>query len=271
LAANTTYTLTVSGVTSSSGVALASDMTSTFTTAAAAPPPPTVQYEGTLFPSQQAASSGLVSVNTAGLVTIQLTDATASTTFTAQFCPSYLIYTAQPYPCIALGSVTTTASGSATATMQFPQAGSWAGEFDLNSGSTTEYQTGLGPAADANGVTQVYAAALQLETTVNGKGDGGTGTQDPLTSGSVTYSSGSLQFTLAGASPDTVYTSTEAAVLGGSSSYLLYNSAGQSAFTTNASGDVTFTVLQDATAGDIFTVDSNSGAGYIGGFTVPAS
>ena len=274
LAANTTYTLTVSGVTSSSGVALASNMTSSFTTAAAAPPPPTMQYQGTLFPYAQNAGSGQVSVNTAGLVAIQLTGANASTTYAAQFCPSYSIYTQTPYACIALGNVTTSASGSATSSTQFPQAGSWAGEFQLVSGTTTEFETGLVPTADANGVTQVYTAALQPETKVNGKGDGDTGTQGPLTSGSVTYSSGSLQFTLTGASPDTVYTSTEAGVLGGSSSYLLYNSAGQSAFTTNSSGDVTFTVLQDGTAGDIFTVDTNnanSGAGYIGGFSVPAS
>jgi len=275
LTANTAYTLTVSGVTSSSGVALVpGSMTSTFTTAAAAPPPPTMQYQGTLFPYAQNSGSGQVSVNTGGLVAIQLTGATASTTYAAQFCPSFSIYTQNPYACIALGNVTTSTSGSATATTQFPQAGSWAGEFNLISGTTIEFETGLVPAADANGVTQAYTAALQLATTVNGKGDGATGTQGPLTSGSVTYSNGSLQFTLTGASPDTVYTSGEDGVLGGSSSYLLYNSAGQSAFTTSASGDVTFAVLQDGTAGDIFTVDTNnanSGAGYIGGFTVPAS
>ena len=233
-----------------------------------------MQYQGTLFPYAQNAGSGQVSVNTAGLVAIQLTGANASTTYAAQFCPSYSIYTQTPYACIALGNVTTSASGSATSSTQFPQAGSWAGEFQLVSGTTTEFETGLVPTADANGVAQVYTAALQPETKVNGKGDGDTGTQGPLTSGSVTYSSGSLQFTLTGASPDTVYTSTEAGVLGGSSSYLLYNSAGQSAFTTSASGDVTFTVLQDGTEGDIFTVDTNnanSGAGYIGGFSVPAS
>jgi hypothetical protein len=233
-----------------------------------------MQYQGTLFPYAQNSGSGQVSVNTGGLVAIQLTGATASTTYAAQFCPSFSIYTQNPYACIALGNVTTSTSGSATATTQFPQAGSWAGEFNLISGTTIEFETGLVPAADANGVTQAYTAALQLATTVNGKGDGATGTQGPLTSGSVTYSNGSLQFTLTGASPDTVYTSGEDGVLGGSSSYLLYNSAGQSAFTTSASGDVTFAVLQDGTAGDIFTVDTNnanSGAGYIGGFTVPAS
>ena len=276
LTAGTTYTLTVSNVTSSSGTAMTSAITTTFTTAAATAPPPTAQYQGTLFPEQASGGSGQVSVNTAGLVTIQLTGAPATTTYAAQFCPSYLIYTAKPYACIALGNVASTASGSATATTQFPQAGSWAGEFQLVSGTTTEYETGLVPTSDANGVTQVYMAALQSDTTVNGKGDGATGTQGPLTSGSVTYTSStqSLLFTLTGASPDTIYTSGEDGVLGGSSSYLLYTSSNQSAFTTDSSGDVTFTVLQDGTAGDIFTVDTNnvnSGAGYVAGFTVPAS
>lgn len=273
LAAGTTYTLTVSGVTSSNGGATISAMTSSFTTASSTYGAATVQYEGTLFPYAQVSGSGQVSVNTAGLVTIQLTGAKAGTTYAAQFCPSFSIYTQQPYPCIALGDVTTSASGAATVTTQFPQSGSWAGEFQLVSGSTTEYQTDIVPAADSNGVTQVYTAALQLDTKVNGDGIGDSGPQSPLTSGSVTYSNGSLQFTLKGAAPDTTYTSGEDGVLGGSSSYLLYNSAGQSAFTTDSSGDVTFTVLQDGTAGDIFTVDtnSNSGAGYIAGFSVPAS
>jgi hypothetical protein len=246
-------------------------MTSTFTTAAATSPSPTVQYQGTLLPYGQVSGSGQVSVDTAGLVTIQLTGAKAGTAYAAQFCPSYSIYTQQAYACISLGNVTTSATGSANANMQFPQPGSWAGEFLLNSGSTTEYETGLVPTSDANGVTLVYTAALQPETKVNGKGDGSTGTQSTLTSGSVTYSSGSLQFKLAGVSPNTTYTSTEAGVLGGSSSYLLYNTQMQSAFTSDAQGNLTFTVLQDGTAGDIFLANPNNDAGFIGGFSVPAS
>jgi hypothetical protein len=177
-----------------------------------------------------------------------------------------------------LGNVTTSASGSASVTTQFPQAGSWAGDFQLNSGSVTEFQSCIQPVADAPpGIPQVYTAILLPETTVNGKGDGSTGTQSPLTSGSVTYtySSQLLQFTLAGASPDAPYTGVESGVLGGSQTYELYNSQNQSAFTTNSSGGVTFTVLQDGTSGDIFLVESSSNsssvAGYIGGFAVPAS
>ncbi|MGA2217079.1 MAG: Ig-like domain-containing protein [Terracidiphilus sp.] len=278
LAANTTYTVTVTGVTSSSGVALASDMTSIFTTAAATSPAPTVQFQTTLFPWDENSGNGQISINTAGQITIQLTGATSSTTYSAQFCPAFSLYTQQPYACIALGNVTTSASGSASVTTQFPQAGSWAGDFQLNSGSVTEFQSCIQPVADAPpGIPQVYTAILLPETTVNGKGDGSTGTQSPLTSGSVTYtySSQLLQFTLAGASPDAPYTGVESGVLGGSQTYELYNSQNQSAFTTNSSGGVTFTVLQDGTSGDIFLVESSSNsssvAGYIGGFAVPAS
>ena len=271
LVAGSTYTVKVTGVMSSAGTAMASAFTSTFITAAATTTQATVQYQGTLFPMDQNSGGGQVSVDTAGGLTIQLTGAKASTTYSAQFCPSYSIYTQQPYACIALGNVTTDAGGDSTVATQFPQAGEWAGEFELNTGTTLAFETGMTSPSDPGGSTQVYTAALQPETTVNGKGDGGTGTQTPLTSGSVTYSAGSLQFTLTGASPNTAYTSTEAGVLGGSSSYLLYNSQNQSGFTTNASGDVTFTVLQDGTAGDIFLVDSNTAAGFVGGFSVPAS
>jgi hypothetical protein len=275
LTAGATYTLTVSGVTSSNGAAMASAMTSTFTTASSTYPAATVQYQGTLFPYSGDSGSGQVSVDTTGKVTIQLTGAKDSTTFAAQFCPSYSIYNQQPYACIDLGNVTTGASGTASFTAQFPQAGAWAGEFQLNSGGSPAYETGLVPTADANGVTQVYMSTLEPEKTVNGKGigtDTGAETQSPLTSGSVTYtaSSQTLQFTLKGALPNMAYTSAEDGVLGGSSSYLLYNSQMQSAFTTDSSGNVTFTVLQDGTAGDIFEVaPNNSDAGLIGGFSVP--
>jgi hypothetical protein len=267
----TTYTLTVSGVTSSSGAAMTSAFTSTFITAPGTSSEGTVQFQATFFPDRYNSGSGQISVTTSGAITIRLTGALASASFSAQFCPAYNILSQQPYPCIYLGSVTTNAGGDATATTQFPQPGSWAGDFQLNSGSTAEYETDIAPASDAGGITQVYTAVLQPEATVNGKGDGSPAPKSPLASGSVTYSNGLLQFTMTGASPKTTYTSTESFVLGGSQTYALYNGQKQGDFTTNALGDVTFTVLQDGTAGDLFRVQPPSGAGYIGGFSVPAS
>jgi len=270
LAASTTYTLSVSGVTSSSGATMAKAFTSTFTTAAAQA---TVQYQDTVLSATGYTGGGQISIDTSGNVSVQLTGASASTTLTMQFCPAYNIGQSQvAYSCFVVDTLTTNASGDASATVQFPQAGSWAGDFQFLSGGasgTLEYQTLIVSPSDSGGSTEVYTAALQPESTVNGKGDGATGTQSPLTSGAVTYSSGSIQFTLTGAAPNTSYTSAESAELGGSESYQLENSQKQYAFTTNASGDVTFSVLQDGVPGDLFVAEPPKGAGYIGGFKVP--
>jgi hypothetical protein len=115
-------------------------------------------------------------------------------------------------------------------------------------------------------------STLQPENVVNGKElASGSTPQDPLTSGTVTYSSGSLQFVLTGTSANTSISSVETGdYIGSSSSYALLSSQNQGAFTTDSQGDVTFTVLQDNDAGDLFVaVPQNSGAGFIGGFSVP--
>jgi hypothetical protein len=204
-------------------------------------------------------------------MTIELTGAAASTTYTLQFCPSKPAG-GTDIVCMNAGTVTTSASGSADSTMQFPQPGSWAGDFQLNIGANSEYVTNMFSAADAP--SQVYMSTLQPETTVNGIGVvvGEAGTpQDPLTSGTVTYSSGSLQFVLTGTSPNTVISAGESTnYLGSSNSYGLYNSQGQGNFTTDAQGNITFTVLQDNDTGDMFIVfPQNDGVGFIGGFSVP--
>ena len=126
------------------------------------------------------------------------------------------------------------------------------------------------PASSAS--TEVYMSTLQPETLVNAKAlASGTTGQDPLTSGTVTYSNGSLQFVLMGTSPTTAVSSVESDnYLGSSSNYALENSQGQGSFTTDSKGDVTFTVLQDNDAGDLFVASpQNSGSGFIGGFSVP--
>ena len=78
LDANATFTVTVSSVASASGGVMATPFTETFTTAAA--PTAATQYQESLFGGYNT-TNGQVSVDTSGNVTIQLTGATASTTF----------------------------------------------------------------------------------------------------------------------------------------------------------------------------------------------
>jgi hypothetical protein len=94
-----------------------------------------------------------------------------------------------------------------------------------------------------------------------------------LTSGTVTFANGSLEFAVTGASPDTTYNiiETQSTALESSGSY------GISAFTTDSSGNgsSTASLTSGAGYGDLFQVDPLSGtgyisgAGYIGGFLVP--
>ena len=264
LATGTKYTVTVSGVTSSGGGTMASAFTESFTTAGP-------QYQATFFPSGGTnGGSGQISMDNAGNMTVQLTGAAASTTYTLQFCP------AKPaggtdIVCTDAGTVTTTASGSADATMLFPQPGSWAGDFQLNIGTNSEYVTNMEPVTGSP--SQVYMSTLQPETTVNTVGVATGSPQAPLASGTVTYSNGSLQFVLAGTSPNTVVSAGEGTdYIGSSNSYELYDSQGQAGFTTDGQGNVTFTVLQDNDVGDIFQVSPNANEiGFIGGFSVPNS
>ncbi len=274
LASSTTYTVKVSGVTSSTGTALTA-FTSSFTAAASAPA--ATQYQDTLLPYNNGPGSGQITMDSTGSMTVQLTGVTASTAFTLQFCPSYYIYGSFSYSCFSVGKITSDSSGNSRTTMQFPQAGNWAGEFGLESGSTEEYQTNVVSSSFPQyPASAVDMSTLEPENTINGKGPTGSPSSSPdgaLTSGNVSLSNGSLIFTLNGASPNTAYQAQEAGVLGGSSNYELYNSSNQSSFTTNGSGDVTFTVLVTGFGGDIFQVDppvnNNNVAGWIGGFSVP--
>jgi hypothetical protein len=265
LATDTKYTVTVSGVTSSGGGTMSSSFTESFTTVGP-------QYQATFFPSGSSnTGTGQISMDSAGNMTIELTGVAASTTYTLQFCPAEPAGGASPTVCLAEGSVTTSASGSADSTMLFQQPGSWAGDFQLEIGTNLEYSTDVLPADNAS--SEVYMSTLQPETVVNAKAlaSSFSGQQDPLTGGTVTYSSGSLQFVLTGTSANTAFSSIETNdYIGDSSSYGLYNSENQGSFTSDSQGDLTFTVQQDNDAGDLFVVvPQGSNAGFIGGFSVP--
>lgn len=289
LVPNSTYTVTVSGVTSANGTAMASAFVSNFATVSQSASggggggsgngggssSPTLQYQATL---ENDGNFGQISMDTTGKTTVQLTGAVANVKFTVEFCPAFNTGGNGPN-CFNVGTVTSDANGSANASMMFPKPGSWSGDFQLTSsyvvapGTTAGYSTDV----EGNDPNQVYMSTLQPINTVNGGTLSTNAPQAQLTSGSVTYSNGSspkqgsLQFVLTGAPPDTTFTVTEnAGGLGGSDSYLLYNSQGQSAFTTDGKGNLTFTVLSDGAFGDTFQVSAQSTyAGYLGGFSVP--
>jgi hypothetical protein len=253
-ASNEAFTVTVNSIDSSAGVVMQAPFTAKFTSGPCTSAQP--QYQSSLFvPGDQNAMNGQVSVDSSGSVTVQLTGVTASTVFSVQFCPA----PGQKYACFNVGSVSSDSSGNVTTTMAFPKAGSWAGDFELVSNGTTAYQTDVVPSMN----TQVYMSTLQLDSTVNGQGVSDNQPQDPLGSGSITLSSGALQFQLSGAVPAATYSAVECPTDAGSDCYALYNSQGMGGFATNGSGNVTFSVLPDAVTGDIFTV-GNTGSGSLG-------
>jgi hypothetical protein len=286
LANSTKYTVTVSGVTSSGGTALATAFTSSFTTVASSGSGATTQYSAPLFatsagPGSQ--TSGQISIDSSGNVTVQLTGATASTSYSVQFCPAFNSIFATSVPsCINVGTVSTNASGSGNLTAMFPQPGQWAGDFNLNIGSTTAYQTTLFPGVSS----ESYLSTLQPQSTVNGIGvtlkspQGQAYTnQEPLNSGSITYSDNAIQFAVNGTASDLSFLTVE------SENVYLYGSGTYQCdtFTTNAQGDATATVtttntslcgpvgdlLQAYPANDGSSNTSDTGAGFIGGFSVP--
>jgi hypothetical protein len=223
-------------------------------------------YNVSMFPTPNGGPSiGTVSVDAKGKVTVQFTGAPASTTFTLQFCPA----PAQNYSCFSVATVTTDASGKANTSFQFPQSGSWAGDFQLAVNGTAQFTTDF-----PGNNTGTYMTTLQGQATANGKGtflNGPVPPQAPLNSGTITFTNGNMQIQFTGGLPNTTYAGGECPLFFGSSCYTLYNSNQQSGFQSDANGNLTFSVLPDGVFGDIFSVDiqGNSDAGYIGGFKVP--
>lgn len=207
---------------------------------------------------------GQVSVDTTGMVTLKLTGVKANMTYAVEFCPAVRPTATTQTSCIDLGDLSTDGSGNSNTTVKFPQPGSWAGDFDVNSGSQTVYQTWIGTGMSG----ETYMSTLQPESTANGGDLGSAGlAQGPLTSGTVTFANAEITFTLTGASANTTYTTTESETvyLDGSGSYAL------NSFTTDAKGDgSTSTELNDP-GGDIFEVGPQNPqtASFIGGFSVP--
>jgi hypothetical protein len=222
---------------------------------------PSTQYEASLSGMNNAASgSGTISMDTTGQITLQLSGAPAKASYTVAFCPTYWFYS-QPAPCFDVGTVSVDSGGSANGSMKFPKSGEWAGDFELNSGSTEMYLTTYAP---------VYLAALEPESTLNGAELNQSGeAQLPLTSGSVTYSGDSFQFTLTGTLPGTTFNAIENQdeLQGSGSNYLQYDFSA-----TN--GNASVSEPPSGAGGDVLELEQTfyvdvSGQGFIGGFSVP--
>lgn len=137
----------------------------------------------------------------------------------------------------------------------------------IDSAGKTQYQTYLSPGVS----NQTFLATLLPESTVNGGGvNTVTGPQDPLQSGTVSYSNGEVQVTMKGTSPNTAFyiTDSETVYLDGSGTYTLQE------FTTDAQGDVSANAPFSVTTtpgGDQFQIPPATGNnnGFYAGFKVP--
>jgi len=166
-------------------------------------------------------------------------------------------------PCFAITEFNSDGNGNGRSTLMFPQEGDFAGDFYVTAkgASTFSYQTRLVP----NNNNETYMATLLPETQTNFGADTTASPQDPLTSGSVTSSNGSLKFTVQGAAPNTTYTTdvSETPVIDSSGTYQL------SSFATDGMGNGASTASLQGTPGDIFQVRPAKNAGFIGGFSIP--
>ena len=186
----------------------------------------TTQYLSPLFrQSGPPAVDGQVTVDQSGMTTIQLSNAPAGANYSVYFCP-VVLPTVSPAPaCFSVTKISTDGNGNATASVKFPKSGEWAGDFTVDtSAGTAVFSTYL-----SYGVSnQTYLSTLLPLASLGPS----TSTQSPSTNGTVKYSNGSVVFSLTGAPPNTLYSTSESetSYLDGSGTYEL------NTFTTNASG-----------------------------------
>lgn len=266
-----TISVTVKDVADAAGVAMATPYTWSFSTACTSGGGggggvATTQYMAPIIPDlgAQTATNGQITVDTSGMVNVQLMNASAGKSYDVQFCEAVSPFAPnQPTSCIEIGWVTTSASGSASTTVKFPQSGDWAGDFVFvdNSGNQA-YQTYI----SYNMPNATYMSVLlPINTTNNGAAVYSPGQQEPLTSGTVTCANGNVTFTVKGTAPNTSFQTNESETnyIDSSGTYEL------STFTTDAQGNGTSTTsLNNGSGGDIFQV-GGQGNGFIGGFSVP--
>jgi len=259
--AGTTYTVKVSGVTSSGGTAMASADTFTFATV---PPPPAPQYQASF--ADNSSSIGQVTVDTAGNVAVQLAGAPANQVYAVEFC-TFSNYQTQSV-CLSIGSVSTDGSGDGSLMAMFPKAGAWVGDFQLYTG--TYNPNAVFAFSTSYGTNYMSTLLGGTITTIN------TGAA-ASTNGTVAYSTspapnGTLTFILTGGPANTAVGAVETDLHDGSGSQPLGNSQGpEITVTTNSAGDATLAVFPSGLGGDIFLIGPSSATSeeYYGGFLVP--
>jgi hypothetical protein len=212
---------------------------------------------------------GQVTVDTSGNTTVQVTGRSANASYGAEFCPAVATGDYKTPACFDIVTVRTDGSGNGSTTAKFPKPGDWAGDFLVgDSAGPVGFLTGLYPGVS----DETYLSKLLPETTTNGGvvvvPIGSNKVQDPLISGSVSYSKSTVTVTLNGAFPDRLYETAESpgVYLDTSSGYGLYPD-----ITTDSHGDGRSSGSLTIEGGDMFQVQValGQGAGFIGGFSVP--
>jgi hypothetical protein len=223
----------------------------------------TTQYTAPLFNQKSPFGiNGQVTIDTTGNTTIQLNGAGSSTTYTAQFCPAIGSAQYANTSCFDVTTISTDSSGNGSATVKFPKTGDWAGDFMLNdSAGNTDYETGLHPGVN----NETYMSTLVPESKTNNGLLPSSVPQDPLTSGSLSYSNGSLTIMVTGGLSNTKY------LVGWSETIYVYTSSeeGLPSFATDPTGNGGETTTLSGFSGDMFAVGPAGYAGYFGGFSVP--
>ncbi len=198
--------------------------------------------------------------NGAGTVSVHNVD--AAKTYALAFCPQ------SGAACIALGSFTTDASGSASFNFTFPKAGTWAGAFQLSGGSVAIADGLIGGASGGLGLQAPLYPVKSVTTGIAVLPEGKLGSE-PLSSGQLTINNGIVTASLMGAAPNNTYSYVYVlgyASYGGSSDYGTLTT-----FTTdaNGNGNGNFGEMFNAAAYSFLSlVVDNAGAEYVAGFRV---
>ncbi len=209
-------------------------------------PPANSQFQQSIIVNG-AAGHGSVYVSTSGDVTIQMTGAQASSTFTWRFCTEGW----SPIGCFDMNqTLMTDASGSGQLTFHFPRSGGWVGYFEGSSGSST-VSTQL---ATIGTLSAVFMPGQQTNGATCA-----TCVQGPIT-GSVTVSNGNAHIVLHGAPANDNH---EVDLIGSTSTKL-------GNVITDGSGNLTADVPTQGSNGSLLEIwDHMEPAPIVSGFKVP--
>jgi len=171
-------------------------------------------FIASLMSSADGSNRGQITLNSTGSGTVKLQSADASTAYSVQFCQ----FANGTSNCMALGSVTTDASGNLQSSFTFGKSGTWAGIFELKPSNSG---TSFGSTFPTPSTADQYRNPLQKAADITGglPAFWGTAGSDPLSSGVLTVSGSVAQITLTGAAPNSSYSVSFCGNGGGSSCY----------------------------------------------------